>query len=113
MTSRTFPEHLAQARKHPAYWSYLALLEFVDLVTGAMDAQGISGSELARRMGTSRAYVSKVLAGESNLTIATMGKIAFALGMRVTTTLQPLEAAEQHDRAHDETGPQRSWPRSA
>jgi len=42
----------------------------------------VCGAELARRMGTLRAWVSRVLAGECNLTAATMGKLAFALGMR-------------------------------
>jgi hypothetical protein len=44
-------------------------------------------------MGTSRAWVSRVLAGECNLTTATMGKLAFALGMRVTTQIVPLDIA--------------------
>ena len=43
-------------------------------------------------MGTSRAWVSRVLRGENNLTIASMGKLAFALGMRVRADLAPLEA---------------------
>jgi transcriptional regulator with XRE-family HTH domain len=57
-----------------------------------MDVQGVTGAELARRMGTSRAWVSRVLAGECNLTLASMGKLAFALGMRVTTRLTPAGA---------------------
>jgi len=91
MTGLTFAEHLAEARQHPAYWSYLASLEFIDQICAQMDAQGVSSAELARRMGTSRAYVSKVLAGEANFTIATMGKLAFALGLRVRADLAPLE----------------------
>lgn len=91
MARLTFAEHFAQARQHPDYWSYLASLEFVDQICAEMDAQGVSSAELARRMGTSRAYVSKVLAGEANFTIATMGKLAFALGLRVKTDLTPLD----------------------
>jgi len=52
------------AQQHPAYWSYLTTLEFVDVLVAEMDAQGVSGAELAPRMGTSRAWVSRVLAGE-------------------------------------------------
>ena len=89
----TFDEHTIQARQHPAYWSYLTTLEFTDNLIAEMDAQGVSGAELARRMGTSRAWVSRVLAGECNLTTATMGKLAFALGMRVTTQIVPLDDA--------------------
>jgi transcriptional regulator with XRE-family HTH domain len=89
----TFAEHLTLAQQHPSYWSFLTTLEFIDALVAEMDAQGINGAELARRMGTSRAWVSRVLAGECNLTVATMGKLAFALGMRVTTQIVPLDAA--------------------
>ena len=88
----TFDAHMALARQEPAYWSYLTSLEFIDSIVAEMDAQSVSGAELARRMGTSRAWVSRVLEGECNLTLASMGKLAFALGMRVTTQLTPAKA---------------------
>ena len=80
-------------QQHPAYWSYLTTLEFVDGIVAEMDRQGINGSELAHRMGTSRAWVSRVLAGECNLTVSSMGKLAFALGMKVTTQLAPVDTS--------------------
>jgi len=86
----TFHEHMMLGQQHPAYWSYLTTLEFIDALVAAMDAQGVSGAELARRMGTSRAWVSRVLAGECNLTVATIGKLAFPLGMKVTTQIVPV-----------------------
>jgi len=92
----TFEQHMALARQHPAYWSYLMTLELIDSLVAEMDVKGVSGAELARRMGTSRAWVSRVLAGECNLTAATMGKLAFALGMRVTTQIVPLDSAVAH-----------------
>ena len=97
--ARTFDEHATLAQQHAEYWSYLMTLELIDALVAEMDVQGVSGAELARRMGTSRAWVSRVLAGECNLTAATMGKLAFALGMRVTTQIMPLDAA-----AHAESG---------
>jgi transcriptional regulator with XRE-family HTH domain len=100
MPGLTFQEHLAEAREHPAYWSYRSMLEFIDLLVAEMGSQGVSAAELARRMGTSRAWVSRVLRGENNLTVASMGKLAFALGMRVTTELAPLEeGADRETRA--------------
>ncbi len=93
MAGLTFAQHFAEARRHPAYWSYLTQLEFIDQIVEEMDAQNVSSAELARRMGTSRAWVSKVLRGENNLTVASMGKLAFALGLKVTTELAPLEEA--------------------
>lgn len=102
----TFDEHLAEARRHPEYWAFLGALEFVDDLVAEMDAQGVSGAELARRMGTSRAWVSRVLAGECNLTFASMSKLALALGMRVTTQLTPAVddavAPTRSDADHDQ-----------
>ena len=95
----TFEEHETIAREHPAYWSYLMTLEFIDALVAQMDAKGVSGAELARRMGTSRAWVSRVLAGDCNLTAATMGKLAFALGMRVTTQFVPLDTPVAYARS--------------
>ena len=92
----TFDDHATLARQHPEYWSYLMTLEFIDALVAEMGAKDVSGAELARRMGTSRAWVSRVLAGECNLTSATMGKLAFALGMRVTTQIVPLDTAVAH-----------------
>jgi transcriptional regulator with XRE-family HTH domain len=89
----TFEQHMTAAQQRPAYWSYLMTLEFIDALVAEMDVKGVSGAELARRMGTSRAWVSRVLAGECNLTAATMGKLAFALDMRVTTQIVPLDTA--------------------
>ena len=86
----TFHKHMTLGQQHPAYWSYLTTLEFIDALVAAMDARGVSGAELARRMGTSRAWVSRVLAGECNLTVATIGKLAFPLGMKVTTQIVPV-----------------------
>lgn len=89
MSHWSFDEHLGEDQQHPAYWAYLGVLEFLDELVAEMDAQGVSPSELARRMNTSRAWVSRVLSGECNLTFASMSKLALALGMRVTTQLAP------------------------
>jgi transcriptional regulator with XRE-family HTH domain len=104
MMTPTFDEHLALARQHPAYWTYLTTLEFTDSLLAEMATQDVTGAELARRMGTSRAWVSPVLSGECNLTAPTMGKLAFALGMRVTTQIVPLDDSAVHA-GSDDSGP--------
>ena len=58
-----------------------------------MDAPGVGRAELARRISRSRAWVSRVLAGARNLTMASTGKLAFALGMKVIMTLEPVDPA--------------------
>ena len=55
-------------------------MDFAVEVEKAMETEGISKKELASRLGVAPARVTKILSGESNLTIETMQKIADALG---------------------------------
>lgn len=45
-----------------------------------MAADGISQSELARRMGVTPARVTKILSGQENLSLKTIAKVSTALG---------------------------------
>ena len=59
-----------------------------DLAT-AMRKEGISQSELARRMRTSRAVVHRLLkADDPSVTLATLSRAAVALGRKVKVTLK-------------------------
>jgi transcriptional regulator with XRE-family HTH domain len=57
--------------------------EISDQIYALMERKKINKAELARRLGKSRAYVSKVLCGEANITIKTLAKILNALGAKV------------------------------
>ncbi|MCU1622073.1 MAG: helix-turn-helix protein [Frankiales bacterium] len=50
----------------------------------------ISKKELAGRLGVSQGRVSQILSGEENLTLRTVGALAWALGLRANVTLEPL-----------------------
>lgn len=65
------------------YWVDLPISQFGEDVCRLMDEQGVSRAELARRLGTSRAYVTKLLGGNANFTLHTMTKVAMALGAAV------------------------------
>lgn len=56
-----------------------AKVELSEQVFQAMQDKGITEAELARRLGTSRAYVNKVLQGSTNFTIESLVKIGVAL----------------------------------
>lgn len=59
-----------------------------------MKEMGISSAELARRMGTSKAYVSQLMDG-GNFTLLTMVKVAMALGEIVRVQLEGQEERAQ------------------
>ena len=54
-----------------------------EAICEAMNRSGISKAELAASQGTSRAYVTQLLAGSKNMTLRTLARIAFACGKRV------------------------------
>ena len=52
-----------------------------------MQRQGVTRAELARRLGTSQAYITRVLSGNANFTLKTMARLAHALGMQLDVGL--------------------------
>lgn len=61
------------------YWVDAACLSFEEDLFRLMEERGISRADLARAIGASTAYVSKILNGESNYTLRTMAKLARAV----------------------------------
>lgn len=69
------------------FWAGIAKLEFSMSLNTIMVEKGISKSELARLIGKSPAYITKVLSGDANLTIETMVMLSRALGMKFSPTI--------------------------
>lgn len=64
-----------------SYWMAAARMGFEDDFNRIFDELGISRTELAERLGTTPAYVSKILNGKAgNFQLETMTKMARALG---------------------------------
>lgn len=74
-----YRKFFGEAEGSVAYWSDEPVTEFVEEVCHLMEEKNVSRAELARRLGTSRAYVTKLLDGNANFTLATMVKVAMAL----------------------------------
>ena len=73
-----FASLLERAQQSPAYWRDIAVTDFTRELHDRMRRMGVTHAELARRMGTSRPHVTKLLAG-GNFTLETMVKLAMAL----------------------------------
>jgi transcriptional regulator with XRE-family HTH domain len=80
-------DSLEQAERDPDYWRDIAVTDFTRGVHARMQELGISQGELARRLGTSRPNVTKLLSG-SNFTLQTMARIAMALDSVVRVELE-------------------------
>lgn len=80
MTSKSFESLFAEAQQRPEYWVEGAIIEFTEELSRVMEGKGVSRADLARLIGTSPAYVTKLLRGNANFTLATMVKLSRALG---------------------------------
>lgn len=89
MARRTMRALWEEAERHPGFHKELAILEFTEELWRVMQEQGVSGSELGRRIGSSQAYVSRVLNGGANFTLGSMTKLAMGLGVELRMHLAP------------------------
>ncbi len=83
----SFPELFAQAEQHADYWVAGAILEFTESVVREMERQGVTRTELARRLDATPAYVTKILRGKANFTLETMVRLARALDAQLHVQL--------------------------
>jgi len=87
-----------EAMKSPEYWFEDVQFSFLDSLLDIMSSKGISQKELAKRLGKSEAYVSKVCnANALNFTLKTMVNLSFALGMKLSVKLEKLETPSAKD----------------
>jgi transcriptional regulator with XRE-family HTH domain len=63
-------------------------VELCEQIYVIMEQEGITKAELARRLQTSRAYITKLLQGSANLTLESLVKVARALGRKLSVKLK-------------------------
>src|SRR3954452_17305088 len=68
-----------EAETHVDYWLATPVIEFTEDLDRLMKEKKVSRAELARRIGSSRAYITKLMSGGANFTLQTMVKLAMAL----------------------------------
>lgn len=76
-----------EARKSLAYRVEAVSLEFTEELVQRMDELGLKRVDLARMLDVSPPYISKLLDGAGNFTLATLVKIADAVGCDLKTHL--------------------------
>ncbi|MDR0888715.1 MAG: helix-turn-helix transcriptional regulator [Coriobacteriales bacterium] len=58
-------------------------LDIVLSIAAEMERQGLSQTDLAKRMGVTRSYISQLLSGNANMTIKTLAKFEYTLGVNI------------------------------
>ena len=89
MKKKSFKELLDQAKGRDTYWVASLILDFTEGLHKIMESNGVSRSELARRLGVSPAYVTKVLRGNVNFTLDSMVSLIRAAGGEVSLQVAP------------------------
>ena len=68
-----------KAKEKDAFWVGKAIREFTEDLYELMEQRGLNKTQLAEKINTSPAYITKVLRGNTNFTIETMVKLVRAL----------------------------------
>jgi ribosome-binding protein aMBF1 (putative translation factor) len=59
------------------------IMDATETICEAMQEQGISRSDLARKIGKSKGFVSQVLSGKRNMRLRTLADMATALDIQI------------------------------
>lgn len=82
-----------------AYRQEELILDVTERICELMEQQGVSRSELARRLGKTKGYVTQLLDGRTNMTIRTICDVFDALGRTVCVADRSVEHQHQHQPA--------------
>ena len=81
--NKKLASYLAERKKTDAYWVESAKLDFAMKLEKQIRLAGLSYANLALKLGTSAAYISKVFRGDTNMTIESMVILSRATGARL------------------------------
>ena len=113
MKVKSFDELYKERKQKDAYWVADAIYSFTEELNRLAAIEGISRAELARRLGTSAAYISKVFRGDVNFTVESMVRLARAVGARVHIHLAPDPPTTNFQDIEKASGKKASPPRGA
>jgi ribosome-binding protein aMBF1 (putative translation factor) len=74
------------------------ILEVTEALSEAIEKRGLTRSEVAKRLGKTKGFVSQLLAGGRNLTLRTVADIAGAIGISLKVAVQGAEISKSATR---------------
>jgi transcriptional regulator with XRE-family HTH domain len=89
MISKKLNDFIEKAKLSDTYWVEKAKLDYAIQLDKFRKFSELSNKDLASKLGTSAAYISKIFRGESNLTIESMVKTARAANAELQISLIP------------------------
>jgi hypothetical protein len=89
-----FSQQLKEFENDPEYLAEKLRIDLIEEFLEIMEEDGVSRTELARRLGCSMACITKPLNGKENFTLLKLAQIGVALGRKVQMAFVPAEAAK-------------------
>jgi len=89
MKKKSFKGLINEARGRDTFGVASMILDFTEGLHNIMEANGITRSDLARRLGVSPAYITKVLRGNVNFTVDSMVRLVKAAGGEISVQVAP------------------------
>jgi transcriptional regulator with XRE-family HTH domain len=86
-----FSRLLKKHKDSPTYKAEGLLIDVAEQVVRLLHRRGLTQSELARKLGCSDAYVSKLLSGVENMTLRTLSDIGTVLKSNVDFAFVPCD----------------------
>lgn len=79
MANKNFKDLISKAKQRDSCWVAKAIQDFTEDLFRLMEERGVNKVELARRVAASPAYITRVLRGNTNLTLETMVRLTQAV----------------------------------
>lgn len=89
MAIKSFKKLVQEVKLRDGYWVEKAKLDFSIALNHFFDRSGKTQKELADKLNTSPAYITKVFRGDANFTIETMVKLARAVDGQLQIDITP------------------------
>jgi len=94
--SKALQAFVEESRKSDSYWVEHAKLNFSIDLEKRLRAAKMTYAALAKKIGTSAAYITKVFRGDTNMTIETMVKLSRAAGGRLEIRIVDASSQTAH-----------------
>lgn len=92
---KSFKSLIETAKQRNSYWFETAKLDFSIELNRMFKRSGMTQAELATKIDTSPAYMTKVFRGDTNFTIETMVKLASAVDGELHIQISPKNQNKQ------------------
>lgn len=93
MAKTIVEEHVSDPNNMRLFQQSRAVLEAAENLAQLMEEKGVSRTELARRLGRSKSWVTQMLDGRSNKTLRTIADAFAVLGQEYHSSHRPIQIA--------------------